>query len=50
VKSLSAEIMRLMGDDDETAELLKQMEGLTDEEATLLLADEAGADGGTTDS
>src|SRR5207248_2310874 len=31
VKSLSAEIMRLMGDDEETAELLKQLEGLSDE-------------------
>jgi acyl carrier protein len=51
VKSLSAEIMRLMGDDDEeTAELLKQLEGLSDEEAALLLADEAPTDGGATDS
>ncbi len=42
VKSLSAEIMRLMGDDEdeETAKLLTQLEGLSDEEAELLLAEE----------
>jgi acyl carrier protein len=51
VKSLSAEIMRLMGDDDETAELLKQMEGLSDEEAALLLAeDRAQSDEGAAES
>jgi acyl carrier protein len=43
VAALSAEIMGLMGDSegDETAELMAELEGLSDEEAQQLLADEA---------
>ena len=47
VASLSEEVVRLMGaaDEDETATLLQELEGLTDKEARQLAA-ELGGDGG----
>jgi hypothetical protein len=53
VRSLSAEIMQMMGDheDAETAKLLAQLEGLSDEEADRLLqAELAASDEGARDS